>query len=165
VVRLPAAGPRASIDVLRKREPPHRGTGEPWIEGREGRHAPALGLRDGRARDLEMSFAFNLLPSGLYRRPRSFTGSWGLQAARSTTARRLTSQALRRSEALPATPRGLYRRSGIRKPCVAVSLTLPRRLISFRLGKCNAKSLRASSRSAANAAEHGEWRAATRACA
>ena len=70
----------------------------------------------------QTGFRPDLLPSGLYRRPRSFTGSWGLQAffalsdectgcVSYTLARRFTfpnSHALGR--ALPTTPRGLYRR-------------------------------------------------------
>jgi hypothetical protein len=72
-------------------------------------------------------FRPDLLPSGLYRRPRSFTGSWGWQAFYALSvnctgylgyrlASRFTfpdSPALAR--ALRTTPRGLYRRLGIGK--------------------------------------------------
>ena len=55
----------------------------------------------------------DLLPSGLYRRLRSFTGSWGLQAVRALSADIRGRFALAR--ALRTTPRGLYRRLGIGK--------------------------------------------------
>jgi hypothetical protein len=76
---------------------------------------------------LQTGFRPDLLPSGLYRRPRSFTGSWGLQAFYALSADRTgylgyplacrlafpDFPALDR--ALRTTPRGLYRRLGIGK--------------------------------------------------
>jgi hypothetical protein len=59
----------------------------------------------------------DLLPSGLYRRPRSFTGSWGTQIVGASP---LQWRFMRIIPFLPAkrsriSPRGLYRRSGIGK--------------------------------------------------
>ena len=72
----------------------------------------------------QTGFRPDLLPSGLYRRPRSFTGSWGLQAlyALSATCAGRLSCPPAHFPGIPAlvrafrtTPRGLYRRLGIGK--------------------------------------------------
>jgi hypothetical protein len=82
-----------------------------------------------RAPARQTGFRPDLLPSGLYRRPRSFTGSWGLQAffalSADCTGYPLAcrfafpdSHALGR--ALRTTPRGLHRRLGIGKARIQV---------------------------------------------
>ena len=75
----------------------------------------------------QTGFRPDLLPSGLYRRPRSFTGSWGLQTFCAPSAdctgcpsyplacRFTFPDAHALSRALRTTPRGLYRRLGIGK--------------------------------------------------
>ena len=75
----------------------------------------------------QTGFRPDLLPSGLYRRLRSFTGSWGLQAFYALSAdgagylgcplacRFAFSDSTALARALPTTPRGLYRRLGIGK--------------------------------------------------
>jgi len=72
----------------------------------------------------QAGFRPDLLPSGLYRRPRSFTGSWGLQALCALSAN-CAGRLFRPPAQLPGilalvrafrtTPRGLYRRLGIGK--------------------------------------------------
>ena len=74
----------------------------------------------------------DLLPSGLYRRLRSFTGSWGLQALYAPSAdctgclryplacRFTFANAYALDRALRTTPRGLYRRWGIGKARIHV---------------------------------------------
>jgi hypothetical protein len=75
----------------------------------------------------QTGFRPDLLPSGLYRRSRSFTGSWGLQAFYALSAdctgyltcprtcRFTFLDSLALARAFPTTPRGLYRRLGIGK--------------------------------------------------
>jgi hypothetical protein len=80
----------------------------------------------------QTSFRPDLLPSGLYRRPRSFTGSWGLQAFFALSAdctgyldyplacRFAFPDFPALGRALRTTPRGLYRRLGIGKARIQV---------------------------------------------
>jgi hypothetical protein len=80
----------------------------------------------------QTGFRPDLLPSGLYRRPRSFTGSWGLQVFYALSAgctgclsyplacRFTFPDAHALSRALPTTPRGLYRRLGIGKARIQI---------------------------------------------
>jgi hypothetical protein len=80
----------------------------------------------------QTGFRPDLLPSGLYRRPRSFTGSWGLQAffALSAACTGFLGYPLACRFAFPdfhaldralrTTPRGLYRRLGIGKARIQV---------------------------------------------
>jgi hypothetical protein len=80
----------------------------------------------------QTGFRPDLLPSGLYRRPRSFTGSWGLQAFFALSAdctgylgyplacRFALPDSHALGRALRTTPRGLYRRLGIGKARIQV---------------------------------------------
>jgi hypothetical protein len=80
----------------------------------------------------QTGFRPDLLPSGLYRRPRSFTGSWGLQAFFALSAdctgylgyplacRFAFPDSPALDRALRTTPRGLYRRLGIGKARIQV---------------------------------------------
>ena len=108
-----------------------------------------------RAPARQTGFRPDLLPSGLYRRPRSFTGSWGLQAFFALSAdctgflgyplacRFAFPDFHALDRALRTTPRGLYRRLGIGKariqvlpsPCpegrgLTKSILAPRRLFA-----------------------------------
>jgi|SRR5271157_2179204 len=80
----------------------------------------------------QTGFRPDLLPSGLYRRLRSFTGSWGLQAFFALSAdctgylgyplacRFAFPDCHALDRALRTTPRGLYRRLGIGKARIQV---------------------------------------------
>jgi hypothetical protein len=75
------------------------------------------------------SIGLDLLPSGLYRRPRSFTGSWDKGSGQWPVDRDELLSTVHYALFTALLPRGLYRRSGIGKS-LRLSLTLPRRSYS-----------------------------------